>query len=357
MVRPTSERLVTEARLPTLVGGLSLVPTKITPGTEGQVLTTVSGATAWATLAGGGGGAVGAATTTAAGIVELATDAETTTGTDTTRAITPSNLKVVADTKAGISHTHAYSSLTSIPTSFAPSAHDAALITSGTLPDARLRPSLQSLAQDISNLNLHNFRYTGFYRGSAVTNAPDANWWYYTVVAHDGGNFTDYEAHEFFGPRIFRGYFNNNVWSGWKQIYTSDEAYTKTATDTLLAGKQAAGSYAASSHSHSGADITSGTVAAARLPFQIAYGSTTGITPVGTFNASDAGGVMPFGTADVTLPAGMFTSPPIVTLTPVSGSSAQIMVTVNAITATGFTVVLRRSNNTATSVQWMAIGT
>ena len=40
------------------------------------------------------------ATTTAIGMVELATNAETTTGTDTTRAVTPAGLKAVADTKA-----------------------------------------------------------------------------------------------------------------------------------------------------------------------------------------------------------------------------------------------------------------
>lgn len=39
-------------------------------------------------------------------MVELATTAEATTGTDTTRAITPAGLKAVADTKAATSHTH-----------------------------------------------------------------------------------------------------------------------------------------------------------------------------------------------------------------------------------------------------------
>lgn len=47
-------------------------------------------ATVWAQVS---GGAVPAASTTVAGKVELATDAETNTGTDTTRAITPSNLE------------------------------------------------------------------------------------------------------------------------------------------------------------------------------------------------------------------------------------------------------------------------
>lgn len=45
--------------------------------------------------------------TTAKGLVELATTAETTTGTDTARAVTPAGVKAVADTKAAASHTHA----------------------------------------------------------------------------------------------------------------------------------------------------------------------------------------------------------------------------------------------------------
>lgn len=45
------------------------------------------------------GATVADATTTAKGIVELATTAETTTGTDTARAVTPAGVKAVADTK------------------------------------------------------------------------------------------------------------------------------------------------------------------------------------------------------------------------------------------------------------------
>jgi hypothetical protein len=45
-----------------------------------------------------------------------------------------------------------------------------------------------------------------------------------------------------------------------------DRYYTETEMNTLLAGKQASGSYAASSHSHAATDITSGTLAIARIP-------------------------------------------------------------------------------------------
>lgn len=46
------------------------------------------------------------ATTSAAGIIELATDTETATGTDTTRAVPPSSLKVQLDLKAAVDHDH-----------------------------------------------------------------------------------------------------------------------------------------------------------------------------------------------------------------------------------------------------------
>lgn len=54
--------------------------------------------------------------TSAKGAVELATTAETTTGTDTVRAVTPAGVKAVADTKANTSHTHPASDLTATGT-------------------------------------------------------------------------------------------------------------------------------------------------------------------------------------------------------------------------------------------------
>lgn len=49
---------------------------------------------------------VSPASETQAGLIELATTAEATTGTDVVRAVTPAGLKAVADTKAPLSHTH-----------------------------------------------------------------------------------------------------------------------------------------------------------------------------------------------------------------------------------------------------------
>lgn len=56
------------------------------------------------------------ASTTDSGLVELATTAETTTGTDTTRAVTPAGVKAVADTKANTSHTHVAANITDFDT-------------------------------------------------------------------------------------------------------------------------------------------------------------------------------------------------------------------------------------------------
>lgn len=60
------------------------------------------------------------ATEARTGLVELATTVEATTGTDTTRAVTPAGVKAVGDTKASLSHTHAFSSLTSVPEAWSP---------------------------------------------------------------------------------------------------------------------------------------------------------------------------------------------------------------------------------------------
>lgn len=60
-----------------------------------------------------------AASETAAGGVELATVTEATTGTDTSRAVTPAGLKAVADTKAAASHTHTTAQVTGLDTALA----------------------------------------------------------------------------------------------------------------------------------------------------------------------------------------------------------------------------------------------
>jgi hypothetical protein len=78
---------------------------------DGDVLTYDTGTSEWVAAAPSGGAPD--ASTTVKGIVELATSAETTTGTDTVRATTPAGVKAVADTLAPLTHTHAATDITS----------------------------------------------------------------------------------------------------------------------------------------------------------------------------------------------------------------------------------------------------
>lgn len=73
-----------------------MVTTALINGSGHLILTTYDGTTI---DAGAIASAVGAASTTASGIVELATTAETTTGTDAVRAVTPAGLMAVSTTK------------------------------------------------------------------------------------------------------------------------------------------------------------------------------------------------------------------------------------------------------------------
>ena len=91
-------------------GGGTVSSVDLTDSTPtGRSLVTAADAAAARTAIG-----VGAATATTAGLVELAATAEATTGTDTTRAVTPAGLKAVADTKANSSHTHTSADITDL---------------------------------------------------------------------------------------------------------------------------------------------------------------------------------------------------------------------------------------------------
>jgi hypothetical protein len=75
-----------------------------------------------------------AASATAQGVVELATTAETTTGTDAARAVTPAGVKAVADTKANASHDHTAAQVTGLATVATTGAY-ADLAGTPTIPD------------------------------------------------------------------------------------------------------------------------------------------------------------------------------------------------------------------------------
>jgi hypothetical protein len=92
-----------------------------------------------------------AASDTASGIVELATTAEATTGTDTTRAVTAAGVKAVADTKAALSHNHAGADITSGTVAYARLPVGATASTVAAGDDSRIVGALQaSTAQAIN---------------------------------------------------------------------------------------------------------------------------------------------------------------------------------------------------------------
>lgn len=101
----TTDPRLSDARTPLThshaVGDLTATGTR-------DATTFLRGDNTWAAA----GSATVDASTTVKGIVELATTAETTTGTDTVRAVTPAGVKAVADTKAALAHTHALADVT-----------------------------------------------------------------------------------------------------------------------------------------------------------------------------------------------------------------------------------------------------
>ncbi|MDD3881795.1 MAG: hypothetical protein PHI27_06045 [Eubacteriales bacterium] len=120
----------------------------------------------------------------------------------------------------------------------------------------------------------------------------------------------------------------------------ADAATARTNLGITLANLGAA----ASSHNHSGANITSGTIPAARLPFIVQYGSTT-ITGVSWQSVS-------FGSA--------FTSKPIVVVS-YAGNAATSGIAVlktQSENTTGFQVCMAGSSGSGTrTVNWIAVGT
>ena len=110
-----------------------------------------------------------AATETATGMVELATTTETTTGTDTVRAVTPAGVKAVADTKAPASHTHA-----------------AGDIISGVLAPARLGTGTASASTVLYGDGAWKAAPSGSGSGLSGTGSPEG-----VVTATPGTEYTD----------------------------------------------------------------------------------------------------------------------------------------------------------------------
>lgn len=74
----------------------------------------------------------------------------------------------------------------------------------------------------ITNQNLLNYKVSGFYTGGNVTNAPDANWWYFEVISHDNASFVKYIAYPIYtNNNIYTARLENGTFSGWS-VYDAD---------------------------------------------------------------------------------------------------------------------------------------
>lgn len=103
---------------------------------------------------------------------------------------------------------------------------------------------------------------------------------------------------------------------------------------------------AASSHNHAAGDVTSGTIAAARLPFKVAYGSAS-------INGNSS--------VSVSYSSAGFTAVPkvVVCYSTTSGnwSGDNGAIKVHSKTTTGCSIVVGGSYSTSRAVDWIAIGT
>jgi hypothetical protein len=91
--------------------------------------------------------------------------------------------------------------------------------------DGLLPVRLQPTAKDISSLNLNSYTEDGWYKGSTVTNAPNAGWWFFTIIRHA----TTYvvQTAEALGPGnngtlVYKRWNEGGVWSGWTRYYSTD---------------------------------------------------------------------------------------------------------------------------------------
>lgn len=78
------------------------------------------------------------------------------------------------------------------------------------------------VAKDISNQDLNNHINGGFYKGSNIANAPDANWFYIEVIQHASTWVLQIATRLHSDLRYFRRK-ENGVWRPWKKILNQDD--------------------------------------------------------------------------------------------------------------------------------------
>lgn len=157
----------------------------------------------------------------------------------------------VAAGKASVSHSHAWSSITDKPSTFAPSSHSHTSLAYGSNVNA-------NTDWNTIPAGVHSVASTLF---DASKHAPVGAYPYGTVIVEsDGSNINQiYVAHRD-GEMWFRNRFSSeNEFVNWQKVATSNHTHTIAQVANLqssLDSKQPKGSYAASSHTHAISQIT-----------------------------------------------------------------------------------------------------
>ncbi|MDQ1165902.1 pyocin knob domain-containing protein [Flavobacterium sp. SORGH_AS_0622] len=79
---------------------------------------------------------------------------------------------------------------------------------------------------NIGGTNLNSLSRGGFFIGSALTNAPNAEWWYVTCEIHDGGGYIKQTITSYggganpipAGTTYIRNYFDGGAWTAWQKV-------------------------------------------------------------------------------------------------------------------------------------------
>lgn len=92
------------------------------------------------------------------------------------------------------------------------------------------------MSTDVSSTNLNALTATGFYKGQAMTNAPDTGWYYIMVEAHDNNGdavgWTKQTVTAFAtgsipsGTTYIRVKSGSATWNAWQKVWTSNDGVT-----------------------------------------------------------------------------------------------------------------------------------
>lgn len=229
---------------------------------------------------------------------------------DTTRKL----LKRVGAVEATANGPTSWGDLTSVPAAFPPSAHTLASHT-GLIANTQLPGRLQEDSSYRGGGDANTFVTNGWYRGSGVTNAPTADWYYFEVIAASPWIYQ--KAIRLHTDESWHRWKRNEVWTAWARSYDSAGSISWFANDAINA--------------HKG------------IPFAMAAGLVASVS--GSF-------------VTVTFPSGRFSVPPIVTAQMHSGAGGAIgqSVMVTNVTKTGFITRIARESGVlvAAGVFWNA---